>query len=337
MKAQARKARTKHSPGRKPTQSAPLTQMLVVDALRTWVIPTLAAAIGLAIFVIYNVGVVDEATALTVIGGLALLVVLFAGLRGFFELHLNAVLISLLATFAVLFGVTTFYPFYRALNPGTPVFSATVKRGTTVTLPLHDKPGHYSVVFEAHFVPVEGRQNRTAAFHATLAHDGVADRVFEGTFSQEWRSERVGAGRRSFVVPAAHENRQVREVIDDPEGRDLTLSLTDLSAEARDDVSVKVYAETMPQWLLIALGVLTLAGAVLIDSWRPKGANEGLMATLTAAALVSVPLFSHASATPGFPQLIIAVLVGGLVGALAGSLLWRLTFPLKKYLPAIDE
>lgn len=337
MKAQASKSRPKSSSRRKPTQSAPLTQMLVLGALRTWVIPALAIVGGLAIFVIYNVGVIDEPPAVTIVGGLALLTVMFAGVRGFFEDHVSVAMIGVIAAFAVLFGASTFYPFYRTLNPGTPVFSTELKRGAATTLPLHGKPGHYSVVFEGYFLPVEGRQNRTAAYNITLGHEGTPDRVFSGAFSQEWRSQRIGAGRRSSIVPSLHQTTEAREIIDDPDGRDLTMTMTDLSQGVRDNVSVRLYADTVPQWALIALGVLTLAGALLVDSWRPGGTNEGLMGTLTAATLVSVVIFARSTvATPGFPQLIIAALVGTLVGAIAGSLLWRLTFPLRKLLPAMD-
>jgi len=336
MKAQASKSRTKPSPGRKPTQSAPLTQMIVLDALRTWVIPTLAIVIGLLIFVVYNIGVIDEAPAVTIVGSMALLTVLFTGLRGFLEERVTGGLVGVLAAFALLFALSAFYPFYRTLNPGVPVFSTELKHGAAATLPLHDKPGHYSVIFEGHFLPVEGQQNRTAAFNIALGHDGSTDRVLAGTFNQEWRSQRIGAGRRASVIPSLHQTNEVRDVIDDPDGRDLTLTLTDLSPGVRDAVSVRLYSETVPQWMYMALGLLTVAGAVVVDSWRPKGKSDGLLGTLTAATLVSVIIFARSTvATPGFPQLVIAALVGTLVGAIAGSLLWRLTFPLKKYLPSM--
>lgn len=337
MKAQASKSRPKASSKRKPTQSAPLTQMLVLDALRTWVVPTLAIVAGLVIFIIYNIGVIDAAPAVTIVGGLALLVVLFAGLRGFLEDYSSPKMIAVLAVFAVLFGVSTFYPFYRTLNPGIPVFSTDLKRGAAATLPLHDKPGRYNVIFEGHFLPVEGQQNRTAEYNIALGHDGTTDRVLTGAFKEEWRSQRIGAGRQSSIVPSLHKATEVRDVIDEPTGRDLTMTLTDLSQGVRDSVSVRLYSETLPQWLFIVLSVLTLAGALAVDSWRPKGANDGLLGTLTAATLVSVVIFNRSTiATPGFPQLIISILVGTLAGAIAGSLLWRLSLPLKKYLPAID-
>jgi hypothetical protein len=339
MKAQASKSRTKASSGRKPTQSAPLTQMLVLDALRTWVIPTLAVVVGLATFIVYNIGGLTEASAVTIVGGAALLTVLFVGMRGFFEDEdeVNGRLLGALGLFTLLFAVSAFFPFYRTLDPGTPVFSTELKRGAAATLPLHDKPGHYSVIFEGHFLPVEGQQNRTAAYNVVVGHEGTTDRVLTGSFNQEWRSQRIGAGRRSSMVPSLHQTNEVRDVIDDADGRDLTMTLTDLSPGVRDSLSVRLYAESVPAWVFAAVGVLTLAAAVLIDSWRPKGASEGLLGTLTAATLVSVVIFGRATVTtPGFPQLIIAVLVGALIGAIAGSVLSRLAQPLKKFLPALD-
>ena len=65
------------------------------------------------------------------------------------------------------------------------------------------------------------------------------------------------------------------------------------------------------------------------------GVGPGLLATLTVATLVSVVVFrGSAVAAPGFPQLIIAALVGTLVGALAATVLWRLTLPIRRHLPA---
>src|SRR5262249_61192266 len=106
---------------------------------------------------------------------------------------------------------------------------------------------------------------------------------------------------------------QHRDILDDSDGRDLTLRLTDLSPGVRDTLDVRVYRQVVPDWLLTALGVLVLLGAVLIDTWRPKGANDGLMTTLTVATLVAGIMFrTSATSAPGFPQLIIAVLTGTL-------------------------
>jgi hypothetical protein len=336
MKVPAGKSRAKHPPGRKPVQSAPLTGLIILDALRSWVIPSAAAAVGLVVFVLYNVELLEQAFAVTAIGALALLVVLFYGLRGFAQHRVAGRLTAVLIAFALLWSAATFYPFYRAINPGTPVYSTTLSRsGGPVTLPLHERPGRYSIVVEGHFLPSQGHQNRTARFSIALGRGGSTDRMLEGTFSQEWGSQRVGAGRRSSLVPVMHQSTQALDEIDDPDGRDLTVKLTDLSPEVGNDVNLRLYAEEVPRWVLLALGGLTVAGAVLIDAWRPKGTSEGLMVTLTTAALVGIVVFrASAAAAPGFPQLAIAALLGTLVGALGSSLLWRMTQPLRRYLPA---
>jgi len=263
-------------------------------------------------------------------------VVLFYGLRGFAEHPLTGPMAAVLIGFAILWSTTTFYPFYRAVNPGTPVFSTKLNRNAApVTLPLQGKPGRYSVIVEGHFEPAPGRENRTAKYSIALGHDGGTDRVLEGTFNQEWGTQRVGAGRRSSLVPVMHQATQVLDEIDDPGGRDLTAKLTDLSPGVGDEVGVRLYAESVPKSVLIGLGVLAVAGALLLDAWRPKGSGEGLMSTLTIAALLAIVVFrGSAVAAPGFPQLAIAALVGTLAGALASSLLWRLTQPLRRYLAA---
>ncbi len=339
MKARASTSRVKQiRGGRRPAQTAPLTRLIVFDALRTWVLPTVAVTIGLVIFVVYNVGLVEEAPAVTTVGSLALVVLLFFGLRSFIEQPIGGALgAPLLLAFAALWGTTTFYPFYRALNPGTPVFSARLNRnGAPVTLPLHGKPGHYSLIVAGHFLPAEGRQNRTATYRISVGRDsGATERVLDGAFSEEWRTQRIGMGRRASLVPVKSQTMQVLTAIDDPDGHDLTLALTELSPVAGDSVTVDVYTETVPRAVLIALGILTVAAALVVDAYRPKGGSDGLMGTVTVATLAAVAIFRISSAAaPGFPQLVVAALVGTLAGAIGGSLLWQITRRLKRYAPA---
>jgi hypothetical protein len=335
MKAQANKSRAKH-PAHKPKQTAPLTRMLILDALRTWVIPTVAVSIGLVVFVLYNIELLEQAVAVTVAGTLGLIVVLFYGLRGFIEDTLDGRMVAILIVFAVLWSAATFYPFYRAVNPGPPLFATELSRDhPPVTLPLQGKPGRYNLVVEGHFLPAQGKENRTATYHITLGHEGQTDRVLEGAFHQEWGTQRIGAGRRSSLVPVMRQTTQGLETIEDPEGRDLTVKLTDLSPGVMDTVSLRVYAEGFMKPLLIVLGVLTIAASVVLDAWRPKGVSEGLLATLTVATLLSIVTFRASNvAALGFPQLVIAVLVGTLAGAIASGLLSRLIRPLRRYLPA---
>ena len=331
MKGSTAKSRTRTAA--RQTQKARLTQLVVLDALRSWVFPTAAGIVIFVLYVLYNIDVVDVGVAVTVTGVLALLVVLFFGLRGFFEDIPEGRRVAWLAGFAVLWCAATIFPFYRALNRGTPLFTAELKHGgPPVTVPLHDKPGHYSLFVEGHFLPVQGRENRTATYQIALRHDGTTDRLIEGAFSQEWGSQRIGAGRRSSVVPVMHEKTLILDEVDDPDGRDLTLQLKELSAGVRDSVTVRVYPPGVPNAVLIGLGVLAVAAALGVDIWREKGRSEGLMGTLTVAALVGVALFRNSTAaTPGFPQLIFGALVGAVGGAAGGWALSRLAKPLRKY------
>jgi hypothetical protein len=334
MKSQATKLRPQGRTVHKAKHTAPLTRLVVLDALRTWVLPTVTIALSFVVFVIYNVGLVDDAFAVTAVGIAVLATVLFFGLRSFLAHELESAILPMLVGFAVLWAAASLYPFYRAVNPGTPVFSTELSHnGPPVTVPLHGQSGRYSVIVEGHFLPAEGRTNRTAAYSIALGHDGTTDRVIQGAFSQTWGTERIGAGRRSSLVPTMHQTTQVHETIDNPEARDLTLQLTELSPGVRDSIIIRIYGESVPQWALIVLGVLALAGAIVIDARRPKGANDGLMTTMTVAAFVGIAIFRVSSpATPGFPQLAIAALMGTLAGALGGSVLWRLARPLKKHL-----
>lgn len=324
-----RQTPSKNSPSSRP--ASPL-----VEALTTWAIPTTAIIGGVTLFVLYNVDVIGQAVAVIGVGALTFLLLLFFGLRGFSVSPISGTLSVALSGFAVFWIAATIYPLYRTVDPGTPVATAELQRnGPSVPLPLAGKPGRYDVIVEGRFLPTEDHTNRTATYHIALDQNGKTARVLEGTFSQEWGEQRVGSGRRSSMVPVLHETTERLDHIDDPNGIGLTARLTDLSPGVRDRVALRLYAESLSTVVLLVLGAAALAAAVVIDAWRPKGGSEGLMGTLTLATFFGIITFRASSvATPGFPQLVVAALVGMLGGAIAGSVLWRLMQPLRKHLPA---
>lgn len=310
--------------------------MVILDALRSWVFPTFAVVAGFVTFIAYNLELFEQDMAVTTVGGLALAVVLFMGVRSFLAQALSATARAALVAFALIWAATTFYPFYRTINPGAPLFSTELRRDAgTVSVPMHGKPGRYNLIVEGHFLPSANRENRTARYTIALGHNGTTDRMLEGTFSQEWGTQRVGSGRRSSLVPSLRETTETVDVVEDSDGHDLTLQLTDLSPTIRDGLAVRLYAQGLPNAVLALAWLAALMAAVVIDSWRDEGASQSLMTTLTIAVVISIVTFrASAVAEPGFPQLIIAVLLGTLAGALGGSIVWRLTRPLRKYLPA---
>lgn len=335
MKNRARKPRA-GIPKRSPARPVAPPAGGVWGPLRTWAIPTAAIVGGFTAFILYNAGVLAQAMAMATVGALALILVLFFGLRGFVASTSNARLAAVLIGFAVIWSAATFYPFYRTVNPGTPLCTAQLHRGgPPVMLPLPSKPGRYTAIVAGHFLPVNGQANRTATYDIALAADGRPLRVLSGTFSEEWGTQRIGSGRSSSLVPVLHETTEQLDTIDDAPGGNLLATLTDLSPGVRDSLTLRVYAPSVPPRVWIVVGVLVTAGALLIDSWRAKGDSEGLMATLTVATFLSIAVFRGSSvAAPGFPQLVVAALVGTLGGALVASLLWRLTQPVRRYLPA---
>ncbi|MFN8628225.1 MAG: hypothetical protein U0587_19915 [Candidatus Binatia bacterium] len=317
----------------RPIHRPPLTRLVAADALRKWAVPTLTFVLGLGAFILHIAGVIQEAAAVAAVGLAALLTVLFYGLRSFLQRRLDSTTAAGLVTFALLWGTAAGYPLYRAVEPGAPLYSTELTRhGPATTLPLQNRPGHYSLIIEGHFLPEEGHVNRTAAYKLVLGHAGAGERVLQGAFSQTWGTQRVGAGRRSSIVPSLRETTLIREPIDNPSGADLTLQLSELSPGVRDAVTVRVYGGGGPRWVWLVIGLVVLAGAIVVDSLRPKGANEGLMTTMTVATIVAILIFRASSAaTPGFPQFAVAALMGTLAGALGGTLLWRLTQPLRRY------
>ena len=205
MKGQA--ARARKSAGKRP-QSARLTQMVVYDALRSWVIPTVAGVVVFVLYVLYSIELVDADVAVTVAGSLALLVLLFFGLRGFFEDRPDGRRLALLAGFAVLWCAVTFYPFYRAVNPGAPLFSAELKtqrparhhsaaRQTRPLQPVRSGP-----------LPTGARDGRTAPPRITSPSATTAARIgcWRAPFAKNGAASASGAGRRSSLVPVMHES-----------------------------------------------------------------------------------------------------------------------------------
>lgn len=336
MKSQTSKSRPAPRRRAQAAHTVPLTRMAVLDALRSWVLPTAAGVAAFVVFVLYNLEVVDPPQAVTAIGALGMALVLFMGLRGFLGLPLSLAGRATLAAFAVAWIAATFFPFYRAVNPGTPLFSTELQRGgSPVTVPFQGRTGRYTVIVEGHFLPSQGQENRTAKYAIAASHDGATERLLEGVFNQEWTTQRFGSGRRSSVVPVMRQTIQALNTIDNADGHDVTLQLTELSAGVRDRVAVRVYAEALPPAIFAIVWLLVLAAAVVIDSWREKGVSEGLMGTLTIAVIIGIITFrASAVAAPDFPQLVIATLLATLGGALGGSLLSRLAQPLRKHLPA---
>jgi hypothetical protein len=333
-RSQATKTRPLARAGRKAARIPAPTRLVVGGALRGWVVPIVAVVTGFLAFVLYSASVLREPAAVTTVGMAALLLVLYYGLHNFLQHDLDRGTTATLVIFAVLWTASSGYFFYRAVNPGAPLYSTElVRKGPPVSLPFHGKPGHYSLAIEGHFLPAEGHVNRTAAYKLVLSHDGTRDRVIQGAFSQTWSTQRVGSGRRSSLVPSMREMTLVREAVDNPSGNDLTLQLTNLSPGVRNGITVRLYGGGAPQWVLVAISLLALAGASVVDAWRPKGVNEGLMTAMTVAVIAGVGIFRASSpATPGFPQFAVAALMGTLAGALGGSLLWRLTQPLRRRL-----
>ena len=321
MAPKARPSRTKRA-----ARGTDLDALARLEALRTWIVPTIAAGLGFLTFVLYGVEVIPQPVAITVIGFLALLVLLFFGLRHYIGTRLTGREAALVALFIALWSVAAAYPYYRTINLGAPVFAADLRRGgAPVTVPLGGAAGRYGMFVDGHFVPAQGKESRTATYRIAVGHDGQTDRIVDGEFRQQWGTQRVGSGRRSSLVPVLHQTTHVLTTLDDPDGHDLTLALLELSPAAGDSVSVRLYAGGLPNALLVVLGIAAVVVAIGLDLLAAAATSEGLLTTLTLATLTGVAAFrASATATPGIPQLIVAALAGTVGGAIAGPLVWRL-------------
>jgi hypothetical protein len=315
--------------------SVSYTRLAVADALRTWVVPTVTITGAALVYIAHNLDLLSAQLAVSIVGSLALALALFWGIRDYFAEEASTSVRWLACGFAVLWCWGLWLPFYRSLNFGEPIFSSELRRGAPpVVAHVAGHGGRYDMIVESRFATAERGQNRSATYRITVGHDGHTDEIAEGTFHQDWHTQRVGAGRRSFAVPALSETTQVRNVIVDSDGHDLDLQLAELSGGG-DHVTVRLYPEHYPAWLFTALGVVTVALAFMLDGYRPKSAATGLLTTLAIGSLVAVATIrASAGAQVHFAQLVIALLVGAVTGPVGGGLLWRLGRPLRRYLPA---
>jgi hypothetical protein len=319
----------------KPPPAAALTHLIVLHAVRTWVVPTLTITVATVVYLASNLGAIAPQPAITIIGSMLLLLALFWGLRDFLDPDTAPVLRVVLAVFTMLWCAAIYVPFYLTLNPGQPLFSAELHRGAApVTVALNRQPGPYRMIVESHFTSTERMHSQAATYRIAVAHDGVTERLAEGTFHQDWHNQRVGAGRRSFLVPAMSETTEVLNVFDDPDGHDVSIQLTELSPEVGDSVKVRLYREHIPEWGLVAMALAITLAAMALDGYRPKTASPGVLTTVTfGAALGVATMRASSAATPGFPQLVVGAVLGVIGGAAGGALLSRLGRPLLRYLP----
>ena len=313
----------KASPQRVKNQNAAIRRIMILDALKGWAIPLPLAAVGLVVWVTYQIELLPGGLAASLIGGVAILAALYAGLRDFLDEKTDRRTALLVGAFALTFAVVGFFLISRIVNWPSPVFTSEVKaQADAVVVPLHHEPGPYRLLVEGRFPPGAQGVHRIAHYEIDLEDGGQHQRL-EGEFSDEWARRRVGR-RGSANVHLVHD--VVEHRVSASHGDDLSLRLESISAEAGNSVTVEVYHVEFPQIVFIGFSILMTLAALFVDARREDDSYAATAATLSlVAAIAAMQAWSEPKA--GVGALAAYIALGTIVGLPLASLLWRFAGP----------
>jgi hypothetical protein len=313
----------KASPQRVKNQNAAIRRIMILDALKGWAIPLPRAAIGLVVWVTYQIELLPGGLAASLIGAVAILAALYAGLRDFLDEKTDRQTALLVGVFALTFALVGFFLLSRVVNWPSPIFISEVKaKADPVVVPLHHEPGPYRLLVEGRFPPGEQGAHRNAHYEIDLEDGGQHQRL-EGEFSDEWARRRVGR-RGSANVHLTHD--VVEHRVSAPRGDDLALRLESISSEAGNSVTVEVYHVEFPQIVFIGFAILMTLAALFVDARREDDSYAATAATLSlVAAIAAMQAWSEPKA--GVGALAAYIALGTVIGLPLASLLWRFAGP----------
>lgn len=226
-----------------------------------------------------------------------------------------------LAVVALLACATVGVPLFRALNPGTPAFTASLpKSGAASDLNL--APGAYSMFVHGDFSGVGAREVR--ASYVVRVASGDVGRDVEGVFESGRTRGRVG---RTSVTGVKAPREWNRHSV--PVAQGAKISAFKVDAPLGDGIEVALHAE-WPLWpFLVAAGLLSLLAAAFGATLPHKAMRHGYTGAVLTALIAGT--LGGAWAWMGEPFMpLIGAFFGGVVG---GYLLARLLTPAMRALP----
>jgi len=294
------------------TQSPPIVRAMVVEALQSWVIPTLSVATGLAFWVLSAFDLWPESAAVVGIAAALLVLTMFASFRHYlFVDDVRHRWVTLV--FAIAWSLLAFSTFYRFNFPGSPLVSATLQAGDDgIALPV----GMLALVVDGRFVSQQAQGNRIGRYRLEVAPAEGTPSTIDGNFEDSFAHQRLGR-RGSTVVEIQHTS-QRHVVRTTSPGR---LRVQDVDASLEPQLRVSVYPGSSP-WLFPILGVAGIIGALVLEKWL-DGDGSATMGTAVTFFVVD-QYVRWASPHPQLRSLIGAVLIGGIIGAPLAALAWRI-------------
>lgn len=301
-------------PTRRPTQSPPLMRAMVVDALKSWVVPTAAGLVAASSWALSMAELMSESAAVTAVGLSLLVLVLFVSFGPLFfadAAERRNASIAFAAAWATILAIQ----FYGHNHPGPPLRQAVLHAGGEgIGLP---PAGRYTLVVDGRFKPSQTQGTRRGAYRLELLADGAPPHTIEGSFEDSWARQRLG---RRGSTNVEIQRTSVRHDVAAIGGTNPRVRLVDVDAALESDVQLAVYPGRAV-WLLWVVGILGVVAGLALDK-RFDGEGSILMAVCVSYSVV-YSYVEWGSPHPQFRSLIGAVLVGGILGAPTAALLWR--------------
>jgi len=285
---------------------------ILLEALATWIPPTVSIALLAGAMVLDALGVITDASAaLTTIVALLLLgafMVVNPLLDSSFSVKIRP---AILAGFALAWTAVYAWPFVLRLYPGNPLAIAALASDADGK-PLAVGPGRFDVVLDAHLPPAVDRQIRRLHYAIDLTDGAGAPHHLEGDLGDRWQTRRLG---RRGTAPVRLEHLSARHEVDNPVGDTLRLDDVAIAGIPNATLEATVYRHRVPPvaWLLMG-GALLVIGALAFDLWLdPRRMPSAAFLTATATGAVFV-FCGSATGHVGLRQVFGAVIVGALAG-----------------------
>ena len=293
-------------------QSPPIVRVMVVEALKSWVVPTLAIASAAVFWLLSQFDVWPEAVAVVGVAGSLLVLTLFSSFRPYFfkedARHRTAAIV-----FCGTWGLFLLAVFLRHNFPGAPVAGGVLRvGGDSMALPA----GRQALVIDGRFTAQPGQGNRVGHYRLEITPSGGVAFPVEGNFEDSFAHQRLGR-RGTTVVEIQHTSQ--RHVVLLPSDGKLRVAESDASLDP--DLRVTAYPATNP-WIFPILSVAGIIGALVLEKWLDGDGSATMAASVT--FFVVDQYLRWASPHPQLRSLIGAILVGGFIGAPLAAIVWRL-------------
>ncbi|MCC6767275.1 MAG: hypothetical protein IT293_21710 [Deltaproteobacteria bacterium] len=294
---------------------------LLEEALATWLLPTIGAAMLALAMLLDALGLMaDPPTALLAVLGLLVLgaSTVLGPLLGESHAARTSSALLIAATIAWITIFTT--PFALRLFPGAPVATASLESehtGEGLTL----GSGRFDLVLDAHLPPALDRQNRQLYYALTLTDGAGTSQRLAGELGDRWQTRRLG---RRGTAPVHLEHLSASHPIDDPAGGSLRIDDVTLSGVPNATLSGAFYRHRVPRGVWLLLGGISLAiGALAFDLWsHPQRTPAATLVTATATGAMLV-FCNSAAGHLGLRQVFGSTIIGGLGGVpTAGLAAW---------------